>query len=313
MTSTGLSETGPAEKVRVTEIADRVFAYVQEPGGWCVSNAGLVIGPDGAMVIDTAATEKRARRLKETLAKLASVPQRFLVNTHFHGDHTFGNCVVSDPDTVIVAHELARQEMIKAGLGLMTLWPEVDWGEVDVLLPQVTFGNRMTLHLDGRLAELVFVGPAHTTTDIVVWLPGERVLFAGDVLMPGCTPFVQMGSVQGSLRALAALRALKPQVVIGGHGPVSGPEALADAEDYLRWLLRTAQQGMAAGLTPLETAREGGLGDFGAWLEPERGVANLHRAYSELRGEAEGAQLDVVRIFGEMVEYNGGVPPACYA
>ena len=93
--------------------------------------------------------------------------------------------------------------------------------------------------------------------------PGERVLFAGDVVMPGCTPFLLMGSVAGSLRAAMALRALEPRVIVGGHGPVSGLEVLDETEDYVRWLIRTAKEAMAAGLTPLEAARAGGPGDFG--------------------------------------------------
>jgi cyclase len=313
MTGTHVPNGNHPGDVRVTEVADHVFAYVQEPGGWCVSNAGLLIGPDGAAVIDTAATEARARRLRAALADLTPVPPRILVNTHFHGDHTFGNSVMSDSGTVIVAHELARQEMRTAGLGLTSLWPGVEWGAVDVRLPELTFRDRVTLRLGDLAAEAIFVGPAHTITDAVVWLPEERVLFAGDVVMPGCTPFVLMGSVSGSLRAIAALRALAPRVVVGGHGPVSGPEALDDTEGYLRWLRRTAAEGAAAGLTPLEAARAARPGEFGFWLDPERLVGNLHRAYAELRAEPEGAQLDVVGIFGEMVDFNGGRLPACYA
>lgn len=303
----------PSGEVKVTEVADRVFAYVQGEGGWCVSNAGVLTGPDGATVIDTAATVARARRLAATVDRLAAGPGRLLVNTHFHGDHTFGNAVFGDAGAVIVAHELARREMGVAGLGMTRLWPTVDWGEVEVRLPQLTFRDRMTLHLGDRVAELIFVGPAHTVTDAVVWLPAERVLFAGDVVMPGCTPFVLMGSVRGSLRAIGALRALDPLVVVGGHGPVAGPEVLDDTEGYLRWLLGAAEAGFAAGLTPLAVAQAAGLGDYAAWLDAERLVGNLHRVYAELRGEPEGTELDVVGIFGEMVRYNGGQLPACYA
>jgi cyclase len=193
------------------------------------------------------------------------------------------------------------------------MWPDVDWGTVDIRLPELTFRDGLTLRLGNHQAELIVVGPAHTIADTVVWLPEERVLFAGDVVMPGCTPFLLMGSVAGSLRAVSALRALEPRVVVGGHGPVSGPEVFGETEDYLRWLLQTAKETMAAGLTPLEAAGAAGPGDFADWLDPERLVGNLHRAYSELRGESEGAELDVVGIFGEMVAYNGGQLPTCSA
>jgi cyclase len=146
-----------------------------------------------------------------------------------------------------------------------------------------------------------------------VWLPEERVLFAGDVVLPGCTPFVLMGSVAGSLATLELMRKLEPRTVVGGHGPVSGPEALTQTEEYFRWLTERATEGRAAGLTPLQLAREAGPGPFGDLRDPERLVANLHRAYAELAGEALGSALDVVSVFGEMIEYNGGVLPLSHA
>ncbi|MFD7576492.1 MBL fold metallo-hydrolase, partial [Streptomyces sp. NPDC059810] len=201
-----------------------------------------------------------------------------------------------------------------AGLGLTGLWPGVHWGDVSVTLPHLTYRDRLTLHLgEGREAELFHPGPAHTTNDTLVWLARERVLFAGDVVMPGCTPFVLMGSIEGSLRTLDRIGELAPRVIVGGHGPVSGPEVLRETAEYLRRVRRIAEQGRARGLTPLQTAREHGPGPFGHWQDPERLVGNLHRAYAELAGELLGSPLDVVGIFGELVEFNGGVLPTCYA
>jgi cyclase len=313
VSETLLPEDAPPDRVHLREVADGAFAYVQEAGGWCVNNAGVLLGPGQVTMIDTAATERRARRLRDAVRRLTATPPRLLINTHFHGDHTLGNAVVAGTDAVIVAHELARREMAEAGLSLTALWPDVEWGEVSVRLPDLTYRDTLTLHLGERRVELRHVGPAHTTNDTVVWLPEERVLFAGDVLMPGCTPFVLMGSVAGSLRAVEQLRELGPRTIVGGHGPVCGPEALDDTAAYLRWVRRTAADGLAAGLAPLAVARDAGTGPYPEWLDPERVVGNLHRAYAELRGAPPGAALDVVSIFGEMVDYNGGQLPHCYA
>ncbi|MBO1332630.1 MBL fold metallo-hydrolase [Streptomyces sp. VRA16 Mangrove soil] len=304
---------GSAAPQTMREVADRVFAYVQPEGGWCVNNAGVLVGSDRVTVIDTAATETRARALRQAIGDLTTSPPRVLVNTHFHGDHTFGNAFVGGSDAVIVAHEKARTEMAAAGLGLAGLWPDVEWGGISVTLPHLTYEDRLVLHLDDRRAELLHVGPAHTTNDTVVWLPHERVLFAGDVLMSGCTPFVLMGSVRGSLRAVERLRALDPLLVVGGHGPVCGPEVLDETAAYLRRIQQLAADGAKAGLTPLQTAREAGPGPYAHWLDAERLVGNLHRAYAELAGGPDGEPLDVVSVFGELVTYNGGRLPACYA
>lgn len=101
--------------------------------------------------------------------------------------------------------------------------------------------------------------------------------------------------------------------IVPGHGPVCGPEAIGAVEAYLRFVEQTAQAAFAAGLGPLEAARETDLGPFAGLLDPERIVGNLHRAYSELRGEPLGAPVDFGLVFAEMVAWRGGEPLRCLA
>ncbi|MFF4208707.1 MBL fold metallo-hydrolase [Streptomyces sp. NPDC001796] len=292
------------------EVADGVFAYVQPDGGWCLNNAGVVVADGEAALIDTAATEERARRLRTAVSAVAPAPPRLVVNTHFHGDHAFGNFVF--PEAVVVAQHRTRTEMAAAGLHLTSLWPNVDWGDLRLVLPTVTYEDRMTLHVGSLRAELVHVGPAHTTDDTVVWLPERGVLFTGDLVMAGVTPFCPMGSVSGSLAAVDRLRAFGARVLVTGHGPVAGPEALDVTEGYLRRLQQLAKEGVAAGLDPLDVAREADLGEYAGLLDAERLVPNLYRAYAEERGAAPGDPLDIGKLFGKMIEHHGGLP-VCHA
>jgi cyclase len=296
----------------LAEVADGVYAFVQPDGGWCLNNAGLVVGDGGGgVLVDTAATEARARRLREEVLRVTAVPPRTLVNTHFHGDHTFGNHLF--PEAVVVAHERTRLDMAAAGLHLTSLWPEVCWGDIELTLPEITYRDALTLHAGGVRVELLHLGPAaHTTNDTAVWLPEQRVLFTGDVVMSGVTPFCVMGSVSGSLAALDRMRRLGPLVVVPGHGPVGGPELLDADEAYFRWLRDLARTGVADGASPLELARAAGPGPFAGLLDAERLVPNLHRAYAEEQGAAPGERLDVPALFQEMTEYHGGLP-ACGA
>ncbi|MFD9130191.1 MBL fold metallo-hydrolase [Kitasatospora sp. NPDC059571] len=291
----------------VQEVADGVFAYVQPDGGWCLNNAGIVVDGGECVLVDTAATRYRALGLREAAARLAPAPARIVVNTHFHGDHTFGNCVFA-ADAVVVGHERTRTAMAGAGLHLTTLWPDVCWGGIDLELPAITYRDRMTVHAGETALELSHPGPAHTTDDTVVWLPRQRVLFTGDLVMSGVTPFIAMGSLAGSLDAIAALRALDPVTVVPGHGPVGGPELLDEAEAYLRRLEVLARGARAAGLTPLEAARHADLGPFADLLDAERLVPNLHRAYAELDGAEPGAFLDIAELFEDMVRFHGALP-----
>ncbi|MFG2885294.1 MBL fold metallo-hydrolase [Streptomyces sp. NPDC048297] len=312
-TSTATTAPTPAPTLSpsLEEVADGVYAYVQPGGGWCVNNAGLVVGGDGTVLVDTAATEGRTRLLREAVDRVAPGGVDFVVNTHFHGDHTFGNGQFA-PRAVVVAHEQTRSDAAESGLHMRELWPSVEWGETPLTLPQLTFRDGLTLHTGGPRTELLNVGPAHTASDVAVWVPERAVLFAGDVVWSGVTPYVLMGSVSGSLEALERMRALGPRVVVPGHGPVGGPELLDFTEAYLLMLRRLAVEGLRAGLTPLEAAARADLGEFAALVDAERLVGNLHRAYAEEEGLAPGARIDVFTSFKEMVAFNGG-PPVCHA
>ncbi|MFM9441654.1 MBL fold metallo-hydrolase [Streptomyces acidiscabies] len=296
---------------RFEEVADGVHAFVQPAGGWCLNNAGVVTGSEGTVVVDTAATIARAMRLRAEVEKVARAAPLSVVNTHQHGDHTFGNCVFV-PRATVISHEEARREMAESGLGLQQLWPDVEWGEVALTLPSVTFTERMTLRTGESEVHLIHVGPAHTCGDTAVWVPRSKVLFCGDLVMNGVTPFCLMGSVEGTLRALGQLRALGATTVVPGHGEVGGPEIFDACEGYLRWIQRLAAEGIARRRTPREVADTVAWEEWGGLLDRERIVPNLVRAYAEARGAAPGERIDERGAFGQMLEFHGGLP-VCHA
>jgi cyclase len=301
-----------APQPRLEEVADQVYAYVQPDGGWCLNNAGFLVGPTAVTLIDTAATEMRARLLRSAIASVTALAPRTLINTHHHGDHTYGNSVFAH-EAVIIGHDECPAEMADQDMLLTHLWPHVEWGDIAVVPPTVTFPDQLTVYVGELRVELIHVGPAHTTNDVVAWIPEHRVLFTGDVVCSGGTPFVLMGSVAGSLDALRRLRALDAATIVPGHGPIGGPELYETTEAYLGWVEEVARHGIDAGLSPLQVAREAELGYFGDWLDPERIVGNLHRAYAEAQGAPRGTPLDNLAIMLEMVTYNDGRLPTCLA
>jgi cyclase len=156
--------------------------------------------------------------------------------------------------------------------------------------------------------------PAHTTNDSIIGIPERSVVFTGDLLFNGGTPFALQGSVSGWIEVLeTVLRPLGAQTLVPGHGPVCGPEVIDEMLAYLRFVQQTAREGQAAGLTPLEAARATDLGEFKDLLDSERIVGNLHRAYLELDGAERGAPVDLAAALGDMVAYNGGQPLSCHA
>jgi cyclase len=303
-------EIGPP---RVEEVSGGIYAYVQPDGSWFLNNTGFLVGRQGVVSIDTTSTERRTRAYLEAIARVTVRPVRTLVNTHHHGDHTHGNCLL--PLATIVGHPLCREEVMKSPFPPFPgVWTPVEWGDLEPTPPFVTFEGQLTVWVDDLRVELHSVGvAAHTTNDLVAWIPERSVLFSGDLVFVGGTPFVAMGSVSGSIAALDWLRQFGAKTLVPGHGPVSGPAAIDDVQDYLRFVQATARRGKQAGLTPLDLARQTDLGRFAELSDPERLVGNLHRAYAELDGAPPGAEIDTAAALRDMIAFNGGQPLRCLA
>jgi cyclase len=301
-------ELGPAELI---EVADRVFAYIQPDGTWYINNTGFIAGRESVISVDACSTERRTRAYLERIASVTPAPVSMLINTHHHGDHTYGNFLFK-PATII-AQENCRTELIEYGFpGNTGIWDPVDWGEVAVTPPNLTFTDRVRLWSDEYPVEVSYVGQAaHTSNDSLVWLPEQEVLFCGDLLFNGGTPFLLMGSVRGAIEVLESVVAPFPaRVIVPGHGAPCDHGLISTIVGYLRFVLATAQKGIDAGLSPLDLARETDLGEYDGWLDRERIVGNLHRAYKDL-----GATdvVDLRAALTDMVTFNGGRPLSCYA
>lgn len=303
------SEVMPEPQVK--EVGPGIYAYVQLDGSWGLNNPAFIVGAEAVTLIDSCFTEPRSRALRQAIAGITDRPVRTLLNTHHHGDHTWGNFIF--PEATIIGHRLCRQATIETGLGIQAFFPGVNWGNIAVKPAFVTFEDRIEVYSDDLRMEMIFVGPAHTTNDSIVWLPELKLLIAGDLVFSHCTPFVIQGSLAGHLRALEILRGLGAQTVVPGHGDICGPEGIEAGIAYLRFVQEVARKGFDANLTPLQAAQAADLGRFGEWHESERLVANIHRAYSEIRGEPLGAPLPLTNIFDEMITLNNGQPIRCFA
>lgn len=301
-------EFGPAT---VTEVGDGVFAYIQADGSWYINNTGFVIGTSAVISIDACATERRTRAFRERIASITPAPVTTLINTHHHGDHTYGNSLMSA--STIVGHTNCRTELIDAGLPRDTgIWDPVEWGTVSLAPPNVTFDDHIRLWSDERPIDVSYVGrPAHTNNDTLVWLPEQQVLFCGDLLFNGGTPFLLNGSVAGTIEVLTTVVAPFPaKVIVPGHGEPCDHRLIGRIVEYLKFVLAAAAAGQTAGLSPLELARQTDLGPYREWLDSERIVGNLHRAYADLN---PAVAVDVMGALQDMILYNGGRPLSCYA
>jgi cyclase len=272
------------------EVAGGVFAYVQEGGGLCVSNAGLIVGPEGCIVIDALFAPSMTRAFRDEIRRVTDKPVRLLINTHHHIDHTLGNILF--PEAMILSHANARREQQRVGLGVLDLLrpriPELiaETEGIQPRFPDVTFTDDLSLDFGGRAIRLLHLGPAHTIGDALVLLPAERLLFAGDVAFHYVTPLGLEGHIGGWVDACDRVDGMEIDTIVPGHGPVAGKPELREMRGYLSTIREQARAAFDAGRTREEAARAIDLGAYAGWAEADDRLAlNLVRLYQEFRGE----------------------------
>jgi cyclase len=292
-------------------VSDGVYAYIQPDGTWWINNTGFVVAHDGVIAIDSCATEQRTRLFLDAVGVVTKQPIRVLINTHHHGDHTHGNYLTHP--AAIVGHEKCRDLVIASGISHFPgVWESRDWGELRLAPPMITFQDRVDIWAGDLKLEVHYIGgPGHTTNDSVIWIPERRVLFSGDLVFNGGMPFVVMGSISGSRKAIARLRTFDARVIVPGHGPVCEPSVLDGIDRYFAFVQELAAHAVEAGMNALDAAREADISEFAHLSDGERLVGNLHRAIFEHNGGEPGAELNLVGIISDMITFNGGKPLRC--
>lgn len=302
------------------EIGEEVFAYLQPDGSWGWSNAGLVVDGEASLLVDTlfdlALTAEMLDTMRRSVPAAAAID--VVVNTHANGDHCWGNQLVRDAE--IVGSTRCAEEM--GGLppallaGLTAAPPEGPLGDlvrrmfgpfdfegIEVVPPTTTFDGELTLRVGDREVHLIEVGPAHTEGDVVVHLPDAGVVFTGDIVFNGGHPIVWAGPVANWAAACDRILALAPATVVPGHGPVCGTAEVAAQRDYFAHLVAEVTPRAAAGMTPLEAARDLDLGPYAGLGERERLVANVAAVYRDLGHPAPTA---AVGLLEQMAQFAAG-------
>ncbi|MET0913476.1 MAG: MBL fold metallo-hydrolase [Acidimicrobiales bacterium] len=292
-----MTTTVPYER-GLHEVGDGVFAWLQPDGGWGWSNAGLLRGGGGSLLVDTLFDLALTRSMLEAMAPItATAPIATLVNTHANGDHCYGNQLVTGAEVIASAAAAAEMEQLPPStLGLMTSLDLGDttnryvrmafgpftFDDIEPPHPDRTFSGGLSLDVAGRPVELVEVGPAHTAGDVIVHLPDAATVFTGDILFIGGTPLIWDGPVQNWLDACDGILDLGCDVIVPGHGPLTDADGVRATAGYLRFIRAEATARHEAGMSATEAAWDIDLGDFGAWGEAERVALNVDAVYREI-------------------------------
>jgi glyoxylase-like metal-dependent hydrolase (beta-lactamase superfamily II) len=215
---------------------------------------------------------------------------RLLINTHHHVDHTMGNALF--PEATILSHANSRREQARVGTGVLELLrpriPDLveEASALPVRLPDLTFEGEMQLSFEDRAIKLLHLGPAHTIGDSLVFLPDDRLLFAGDIAFFYVAPLGLEGHIGNWANVCDAVGAMPIERVVPGHGPVAGQAELRETREYLSRLHTQARAAFDSGQDARAAAASVDLGEYASWPESaDRLPLNLHRLYQEFRGE----------------------------
>jgi glyoxylase-like metal-dependent hydrolase (beta-lactamase superfamily II) len=307
-------------KTGIEEVAPKVYAYIQAHGELGVSNAGLLIDQEGAMAVDALMVPAMTKRFVAEIKKVTRKPVIRLVNTHHHIDHVGGNFFFREAE--IVSHTFCREEIVRTGLPVEFLQKRIprfasEFPKLKLAVPEVTFEDRMVFHQAGREVELRHLGPAHTFGDAFVYLPKDKVLFAGDLAFYYVTPLAFQGHVGNWIKVADRVLKMDVEIIVPGHGPIGGKKELSEMRAYLALIRREAKKRFDAGMTAEQAARDVKLGIYARWREPERILPNIMRLYQEFRNELH-QPLDAMSVFDGMrqlrAEWHGhaaGEPDMC--
>ena len=275
--------------MQLQELADGVYAIVSPARGFpdadnlgWNSNTAFVVTGEGVLMFDTGSSEQIGQALRAQIRHVTEQPVRWVVNSHVHGDHWLGNSAfMADQPEQIIASDITIELMHEQGAEWLSRFNSMTdgaIGEFELVPARDPVSESVSYQFADLEAYILRSERAHAPGDIALWLPQQRVLLAADVVYTERGPATFDSDVQGWIAMLNEMLALDPQVVVPGHGPVGGREAVENMRDFFQTLWDVVEEGYEAGMMDFEIAAQA--------REEMVGFEALYPGMSETLGEA---------------------------
>jgi cyclase len=306
------------------EVGNGVYAYLQPDGSWGWSNAGLIESRGRTLLVDTLMDLSVTRVMLDEMKRKVPASSKIdkLVNTHANADHFAGNELVLGAE--IIAARLAAEEIaaVKFDAIADALENKTTFGDTGEFLyetmgrrfnlrgitltpPTRTFEHELELSIGDKTVKLIDLGPAHTKSDTIVHVPGDKTIFTGDLLFNQCTPVMWAGPVKNWIGACDYMLSLDVETIVPGHGPIADKSGVRNLKAYFIYVRDETRKRFDAGISWEEAARDLSLGEFAKWGDAERIVGNVYTLYREF-----GATIHLTserEVFGAMGRWRSSV------